>query len=738
MKNKIKIFIFIVLCLIVSPSIILAYDVDSQNVCQNCGSQSYYTNKYQSNGSFTRRDPDNIHGYTTTVNGSTQRLFCLEPDTSHANSGYSRNNKIDEVLDKAGSSSQRNKWIDGLEKYEDDLNKVLSCWNTGRNSIAATQAIVWELVAEERAGINANQILNGNYIPYMSNGSRFMAGSQIADVMCPNGINNATSSGTCGEYQAVLRCAARFDVTPSFAYSTDLRARSNPLQLTNYDDETQTFSRTFRHTGLDSSLLKYYQISAASGLTITKTNNSITISTTNEILESNAVKVTLNYALKENGYELNDDPTYFYYKSDSQILMQGSAAKPAYMYVYTGKRPTYQLRVQKKDEDGNVMSGVKFNVYSNSSLTDKIGTTTATGSDGWAYLKGIKKVGKYYIQEADTPDGYITNKEVVTVNVTGSNREGSNSYATASQTFVNKYMHLKLSKQTINSEGEVIDVEDYTGNNCTGDYIGPVFTLSKDGKDIYVKQNSAGNYIVSSESASGSTNEIRTCNGKFDIEKIESGTYEITEIEAPNGYTLPENPTQTVTVTKGQDATAMVMYNGVTGVVFNKISENGELIDGGKYALQQRVNGVYRDMLLKKEEGVSYSYVEDLTEEDDGATYILETTNGTINVKNLPPGEYRFVEKQAPEGYDIIKDKDSNATFTISDKGIFGEDGQPVTDYYQVRLVNQKTRVSGSYDQAELIVTIITGRKVINYALIVGGLVVILILLIVLRKKFKK
>lgn len=666
-------------------------------------------------------------------NAAADQMFCVEPGES-----FKTGSKVPGY--ETSSSAPSGKWHSGITSSAEDLEKVMSCWDHNNANTVATQGIIWELISGERDEINENEILKNNFRPYMSNGN----------VYNPPGDTNTLyelireRNAVYNEYKKVLRCAARFNVTPSFANASDSTAKEKALILNSYDDDTQTFSRTFRHTGLDTYLLKYYKVSASSGVNadINSDGSGLIVSTNKEFVnKSDAVKITLTYAYKDNGKgnDLNNyGPLTFYKKSGKQTLAMGSTTKTVYLYVYTGKRPTYQLRVQKKDEDGNVVSGVKFNVYSNSSLTDKIGTTTATGSDGWAYLKGIKKVGKYYIQEADTPDGYITNKEVVTVNVTGSNREGSNSYATASQTFVNKYMHLKLSKQTINSEGEVIDVKDYTGNNCTGDYIGPVFTLSKDGKDIYVKQNSAGDYIVSSESASGSTNEIRTCNGKFDIEKIESGTYEITEIEAPNGYTLPENPTQTVTVTKGQDATAMVMYNGVTGVVFNKISENGELIDGGKYALQQRVNGVYRDMLLKKEEGVSYSYVEDLTEEDDGATYILETTNGTINVKNLPPGEYRFVEKQAPEGYDIIKDKDSNATFTISDKGIFGEDGQPVTDYYQVRLVNQKTRVSGSYDQAELIVTIITGRKVINYALIVGGLVVILILLIVLRKKFKK
>lgn len=734
MNKKIRnILLLLLISVFAFPLSIKAIEIRNNPLWSDLG----YSNATYSTKDYGEREARHLAEWHVEGSSSaSDKMFCVEPGatfrTGEKYGGYSVSN-----------SAPSGKWHSGITSSAEDLEKVLSCWSNKNANTVATQAIVWELISGERDEINANEILKGDYRPYMSNGSVYGNQSGVRSLY---ELFSSGHGAVFDQYKMVLRCAARFNVNPSFAYESDSTARSNAQLLTSYDDNTQTFSRTFKHSSsIASDLLKYYKVSAPSGVTVSKSNTGITVSTKNEYLnKSDAIRITLTYTYKDNvndGYELNNfGPLRYYVNKDSDIqsLAIGSTSKTVYLYVYTGKRPTYQLRVQKKDEDGNVVSGVKFNVYSNSSLTDKIGTTTATGSDGWAYLKGIKKVGKYYIQEADTPDGYITNKEVVTVNVTGSNREGSNSYATASQTFVNKYMHLKLSKQTINSEGEVIDVEDYTGNNCTGDYIGPVFTLSKDGKDIYVKQNSAGNYIVSSESASGSTNEIRTCNGKFDIEKIESGTYEITEIEAPNGYTLPENPTQTVTVTKGQDATAMVMYNGVTGVVFNKISENGELIDGGKYALQQRVNGVYRDMLLKKEEGVSYSYVEDLTEEDDGATYILETTNGTINVKNLPPGEYRFVEKQAPEGYDIIKDKDSNATFTISDKGIFGEDGQPVTDYYQVRLVNQKTRVSGSYDQAELIVTIITGRKVINYALIVGGLVVILILLIVLRKKFKK
>ena len=731
MKSKIKYLLFLfILGICCFPLSIKAVSIKHNTIWTasdglGLSDQTYYTNGYG------ERHTKYLGGWNLT-SGSNTRLFCVEPGaafpTNGTVSGYSETSTVPD-----------GRWdISGDVTH---LEKVFSCFYNNDTSVMATQAIVWELVSEERTNLDASKILSGDYTPYMADGSVY--GSRAGITSLYERIRQ--HSNLLSAYQSVLRCAARFNVTPSFAKTSDSSARSSAQILTNYDDETQTFSRTFTHSSSITNaknILKFYKVSSSdSSVKVTKTDTSITVSTSKELAEkSDAVKITLTYAYKDNGTsELNDFGSMKYYvKDEYQSLAMGSTTKTVYLYVYTGEKPTYQLRVRKVDEDGNPMSGVKFNVYSDSALTKKVGTTSESDSNGYAVYKGLNKIGKYYVQEADTPDGYVTNKEVMTVDVSGSDREGSNNYATASSSFVNEYMHLSLSKKTIDSNGDVIDVKDYTENSCTGDYIGPVFTLSKNGKDIYVTQTSAGNYKLSSSTSQGATNELRTCNGKFDIEQIESGTYELTEIEAPDGYTLPENPTQTITVTKGQDAVAAVMYNGVTGVVFNKISENGELIDGGKYALQQRVNGVYHDMLLKKEEGVYYSYVEDLTEEDEGATYILETTNGTINVRNLPPGEYRFVEKQAPEGYDIIKDKDSNATFTISDKGIFGDDGDPVTDYYQVKLVNQKTRVSGSYDQAELIVTIITGRKVANYTLIIAGLAVLLTVLIILRKKFKK
>ena len=73
-----------------------------------------------------------------------------------------------------------------------------------------------------------------------------------------------------------------------------------------------------------------------------------------------------------------------------------------------------------------------------------------------------------------------------------------------------------------------------------------------------------------------------------------------------------------------------------------------------------------------------------------------------------------------------------------NNQGLYRKKGENSDNFYQVKLVNKQTKVEGSSDSAELIVTIITGRKVINYVLLIGGLAVLLTVLIIIRKKFKK
>ena len=106
----------------------------------------------------------------------------------------------------------------------------------------------------------------------------------------------------------------------------------------------------------------------------------------------------------------------------------------------------------------------------------------------------------------------------------------------------------------------------------------------------------------------------------------------------------------------------------------------------------------------------------------------MEEGNGEYLIVNVPPGEYRIVERQAPEGYELITDANSKAIVTVDDTG----------KQYNVEMVDRKTNVDGSSSTAELVITISTGRKVLNYVLIISGLALALGCLILIRKKIKK
>ena len=671
---------------------------------------NYASLTYNTKGYSSKRTTSNLAAWKTDGNS---RVFCVEPTVKFNQDSISGYTKITSDSEFSKLTKKSNHRWDVYPDIE-HLKKVFSCWDDNDASIIATQAIVWELVTEERDNLDASKILNDNYTPYQSNGSVY--GNQSGITSLYSLITKRTK--VYNAYKAVLRCAARFNETISFTKTTASSAASKPQKIDGSftaatETKAATWTKTFTHSTSNKQnkdVLNYYDVTSSSSdvkVKITKNGTSLEVTTSKEILASNPVRITFKYAYKDNGSSrLNTNENAFYVKKDGnafyQTLGKGSTSLTSYMYVYTGSAPKYQLRVRKIDKTtGKPMSGVKFKVYDKKG--NEMGTTTETNASGYAYYKetgskAITKTGEYQLKEVGVASGYLKNNQTITVKVTDNDRIGTNNYAESSSVFENTQNELKLTKKTIDENGNFV--------SCPAN----------------------------------TTNEIKTCNGAFDIKKIPVGTYYVTETATACGYTLPseENLTKTVVVKEGENPSPITFVNGVTGVIFNKVSEDGETLDGGKYSLQQKVNGIYKDILLKHDSGSVYSYVEKLEDGSTGATYELETNSGLLQVKHLPIGEYRFVEKQAPEGYDIIKDKDSRATFTISDKGIFGSDGKPRTDYYEVKLVNQKTKVEGSYDSAELIVTIITGRKVANYTLIIAGLAVLLTILIIIRKKSKK
>lgn len=655
-------------------------------------------------------------GYIGVYNINRQHVYCVEPGRHLNSASYTEqpfenlNNKgikidntkknlIRQILTFAEKITDQSL----LPTITNNNKKTVNCPSSGSQLLSiyrtyAAQGLIWEVATGERTSFKSyvpdNNHSNSFYNVYVAKNYPETLAVEYKRIV--DAINNS------------------FNKFPN-QFSTEQQAKKIALS---WNTSSKKYSVTIKDTNF-----RYWSIQNQSGLEVSKTNDSITISSSNPI-EENSPK-TVKIAI----YNKNGGTLKAYYHADSQNLIGiVGTTNNAYIKVYT---PKYQLKITKKASlDQKALSGAKFSICSNSSCT-KVLSTVTTDKTGTATFQGIPNPGTYYVKETYAPPGYELNSTPRAVTVSASNIAGSTSYGTISITDSNKVFN--LTKKTVDEKGNIIDLDDGCG---TDNYTGPEFEIMENGKTLYFKEIKPGEYDISNKDEKDATTKLKTCKGRFKVYTLTNCSYTISETKAPQGLTLPSEPTKKINVC-GSDKNVS-FTNGFAGLEFQKKDEDGNLIAGGKFSLQKRINNVYKDMLLKETAEGNYVYDENLKESDNGATYIITTKDrnpegeekGIALISKLSPGEYRVVEKEAPDGYELIEDKDSTSLVTIKDSD---KDG-----YYLVEMVDQKVRKTGSKSFAELVVTIITGRKVPNYILIISMLLVLLAIVIILRKKFKK
>lgn len=562
------------------------------------------------------------------------------------------------------------------------------------DTVLGTQELIWEITRKERTQLNSEEPSSN----CRNNGKCPFYKLLIA--------NKGNLQGIYNEYSRLIKAVKyTFNIPPSgfkieSSATTYNMSYSNGKFVLTLNDANQAY--------------KYFNIKGQGDISAAVSNNgsTLTLSTTKPIDGTVTFKITNNKT---------SDGMIAYMDKTKQDVVKGSAS---ITYALKLSTPEYQIKINKKASlDGKPMAGATFNICSNKTCTTVLGTVT-TDNSGIATFNKIKYPGTYYVKETKVPAGYELDSTPKAVTVSTSNVAGSASFGTVNVT--NKNKEFNLTKRTVDENGVVTDLDDGCG---TDKYTGPEFELKdSNGNALYFTEISPGNYNLSNKDASGAVSKLKTCKGKFKVYTLTECNYTISETKAPEGLTLPSEPTKKINVC-GADKNVS-FTNGFAGLEFQKKDEDGNFVNGGKFSLQRKINNVYTDILLKETEPGSYVYDVNLKETDEGATYIMLTKDGIARVSKLPPGEYRISEKEAPDGYEVIKDKDSKALVTIKDSD---KDG-----YYLVEMIDQKTSKNGSKSFAELIVTIITGRKVPNYVLIISCLVVLLILAIIVRKRMKK
>ena len=334
---------------------------------------------------------------------------------------------------------------------------------------------------------------------------------------------------------------------------TDISVKNAPTYELKYNTSTKKYEGTIK---ADSSISQF-DFSKVDGVTFKKDGSNIKVSA-NENIKAGTKTVTLTKARAKNSGKIEECVPLFYKgKNDS-----GSQAKVGYM---SGKDPV-QAYIKLKTSTGSAHLDKSFTDYFDNKqtatadmykavkfqLVRKVGDSykfvKATGKDGsYSFTdlasqatdltpnnKGDIDVtglpeGDYEWREISTADGYmISSKKAITVTAD----------KTAKTEFVNKASAPDKGKITIHKR----DAE------TRADLAGAKFEVAA-AEDIYV----GNGYCIYPKGTVIDTITTGTDGTAETTKAIYKGySYTVTEIEAPKGYSISDEPTQTIKLVEQQ------------------------------------------------------------------------------------------------------------------------------------------------------------------------------------------
>lgn len=332
---------------------------------------------------------------------------------------------------------------------------------------------------------------------------------------------------------------------------------------------------------------------------------------------------------------------------------------------------TGEIRIKKVNDEGTLLSGAQFGLYSDLACTEANRLYTRTTMDGYASFSGLS-AGTYYLKEISSPAGYTVSDQVITVVLAE----------------VNGAMEV-----TYNGAKE--DIHEIVDDRAVGR-----LTITKKEKDgTALLQGAAFSIYNDALCIDRVASGITDAAGVVAFDGLELGkTYYYRETAAPNGYVL-DNAVHEITIGTGTEVTDQIKNvtieneRAVGNIVIHKVdnSTSPNPLSGVKFALYE-ADGT---TAYEKSPGVPYEVSTDdsgiavfekisfgsyVIKETDGAEgYIIKVAETSVTVDALGDKDVTIVNDLIKCNIKVIKrDADDSTNLSGAEIGLYTDKGVQV------------------------------------------------------------
>ena len=586
-------------------------------------------------------------------NGVTQQAICIEAGVSYSTgSSYVGKDTSDRYMQNLPPNVSIRLKFALLCGFNSDVKKSPVA-NTNLDDFSfATQIIVWEIQQQLRTGYNKGDLKANKW-------------------GTPATVYYEQLKGRPAEkcYEYILNKMKAYSIVPSF---TDTNKAYAPTHTMEYNSSTKKYSITLPDNNKSNMPASAFNIP---GVTVTKSGNKYTFSTTTKISGTKACTYKAN--------RTSGDQLVIWKSGNGSQTMAAGIDDPVQFYANFKTESTGTAQIKKVWEHNNDTSSTKadnsdiyFTIKNSSGTTIK-----ATGKAGSYTYSTSGSVTKFKLNSSNTFLVKSLPAGTYTVTEHGKNSDGSIPYytrtggvsktvtvtagSTGTVTFTNTRNTGtgKVIKTWIDTNGNAIAASNNVERNKQ------IYFRIKNADGKYITVNGtkySGSYTFTGTSTKATSLYVNPATGKFVVSDMPTGKYTVYEYGSPDGYTV-NKASQTITIASGKTASVSFVNSEDSGTAQIKkvwLSDT-TLTSAEKANLEKNVTFMVQDSGGKfiKVTGSAGAYVYAGTQTTANS---LKLSGSKINITKLPLGTYKVTEVNNASGYNP---KTQTKTVTIANKG---------------------------------------------------------------------